>query len=70
MPDTKKSVLCPECDKDVELVNGEGTCGNCGLDVGWVYEKRRRDKALDKVKEREEQEQQPPKRKNKFNFGD
>ena len=71
MTDVKRKVVCPECDKEVELVNGEGSCAACGLDVGWVLEKRRRDKAIEKLKQREEAELNPPKpgKGKKFEFG-
>jgi hypothetical protein len=68
MPEPKKvKLICPECDKEVELVDGEGVC-DCGLDVGWVVEKRRRDRAVKKLAEREEAEVHPPKTKKRFAF--
>lgn len=68
MPEPKKvKLICPECDKEVELVDGEGVCGNCNLDVGWVVEKRRRDRAIRKMDEREEGETRP-KTKKRFSF--
>lgn len=49
---------CPECENDVTLTTDEdgdyeGTCENCGLNVGRVLTKRRYDKAVAKVAERE-----------------
>lgn len=67
-PAKKITVICPECDKDVEIINGEGECLGCGLDVGWVLEKRRRDKAVAKLAEREEKELVIPKTKRRFSF--
>jgi transcription initiation factor TFIIIB Brf1 subunit/transcription initiation factor TFIIB len=49
----EKKVMCPECDKDVTIKDGEGVCANCGLDVGWCLEKARRDKAVRKLSEPE-----------------
>lgn len=60
----EKKVMCPECDKEVTLKDGEGTCV-CGLDVGWVLERRRRDRALEKLKSREEKESADDKRAGK-----
>lgn len=69
MPEVKRiKVICPECEKEVELSDGEGVCGNCGLDVGWVMEKRRRDKAVKKLEEREEKESPTKNKKSRFNF--
>lgn len=48
MPEEKK-VVCPECDKEVQLK--DGVCPECGLDVAWVQEKVRRDKAVEKLKQ-------------------
>lgn len=71
-----KTVICPECKKECTLTKDDdgiyqGKCQNeeCGLDVGWVYEKRRRDKAVksledDEVRE-EEKEDDKNKKKNK-----
>ena len=64
----KRKVVCPECDQaDVEITrdsdgDDEGTCPNCGLNVGRVLTKRRYDRALDKVK-RDEEEGTKPKKK-------
>jgi endogenous inhibitor of DNA gyrase (YacG/DUF329 family) len=66
MPDNKRKVICPECEKDVEIVDGEGECPNCGLDVGWVLEKHRRDKAVAKLAAREEEEAPKPKTKKRL----
>ena len=51
----KKKVVCTskECEgknTEVELMDGEGTCSVCGLDMGWVVEKARRDDALERFK--------------------
>ncbi len=59
---TEKTVKCPECDKDVKLTDGEGTCANCGLDVGWVVEKARRERAVRRLLEPET----PPRKRKGF----
>lgn len=64
----KLTVICPECDRDVEIIDREGECSGCGLDVGWVLEKRRRNKAVAKLAEREEKELIVPKTKRRFSF--
>jgi transcription initiation factor IIE alpha subunit len=51
-----RHVVCPECDADVNLAESD-KCPNCRLDVAWIFEKRRRDKALERLKQREEDEQ-------------
>lgn len=79
MPGAKtRNVVCPECGKEATLTADEdgvyqGRCKNedCGLDVGWVFEKRRRDKAVDKLKKDEEGENapQPRNKRGRFSFG-
>jgi predicted amidophosphoribosyltransferase len=62
MSDTaSKKVLCPECDKEVDLSQNEGICQGCGLDVALVIEKDRYERALEKIRSRREQESNPPK---------
>ena len=58
-PTNKRKVLCPECDKEVEITrdaesgDDEGICGECGLNVGRILTRRRYDRAYNKVAESE-----------------
>lgn len=52
----QKKVICPECETEVTLTDGEGECSKCGLDVGEVLERDRYERALQKVRERREKE--------------
>lgn len=61
-------VQCPECDKEVTLIDGEGECKNCTLDVGWVMERHRRDRALGKLKKRESEEDKKAGKKDRWSF--
>ena len=62
--DKKRTVLCPECEREVVLEDGEGVCDNCGLDVGLVLKRHRTNKAVRKLEERESAENPPvPKKK-------
>lgn len=71
MPDQTKKVVCPECDKEATVILEEGEwtgkCDNCGLDVGYIVEKRRRDKAIKKMDDLEAAGAPRPKR-GRFNF--
>lgn len=52
-----RKVTCPECDAEVELdVDGDGVCGTCGLPVGAVIKKRRVERAVERLRQREEAE--------------
>jgi len=51
----KKIVQCPECETDVNLAE-TSECQKCGLNVGRVMERHRLDKALQKIREREEKD--------------
>lgn len=67
----KRKVICPECDQaDVEITreegDDEGTCPNCGLNVGRVLTKNRYDKALGKLREEEEKAKKPKKKDGGF----
>jgi len=62
----KKTVICPECGKEVDLNQNDGVCQNCQLDVAWCIEKRRRDRAVAKLAEAEQEAQ--PQRKRRFEF--
>ena len=61
---TGRIVLCPgdDCDAEVNLdesdEDGDVICPKCGLDVGWVIEKDRRDRAGERLRKRREEEQQ------------
>lgn len=66
----EKNVLCPECGKDVKIVQDEegewtGRCANpdCRIDVGAVVTRARYAKALKKYQEPEE----PPRPKRRIN---
>lgn len=71
LPQAGKTVECPECETDTPLdEDGQGECPNCGLDVGWVVEKARRDEAVDKYKQRKKEERgDPPPKKDKPTWG-
>jgi len=69
MPESVKTkVVCPECSTEVELVDGEGRCSKCRLDVGYVVEKRRVDRAIKKMDDEENKEKEPPRRKSRFSL--
>lgn len=57
----KKTVKCPECEADCELVwneeenRWEGRCGNCKLNVGRVYEHERYVAASENLRRKREE---------------
>lgn len=58
-----RKVLCPECEAETALNSeGEGFCPKCNLDVGWVLEKARRERAVRKVNDARETEGKPAKK--------
>lgn len=70
MPEAKK-VICPECDKEVDLSQNDGVCQNCNLDVGQIVETDRHQRALQKYRERRESEdpnKKDEKKKRKFSL--
>lgn len=61
---SERKVLCPECEAETTLNSeGEGFCPKCSLDVGWVLEKARRERAVRRVNEARDAESKPPKKK-------
>ena len=46
-----KKVMCPECDKEVDLEAGE-ECSNCGINVAVILERDRYERALERLRER------------------
>lgn len=67
-PNKGRIVTCPgdDCDAEVNLDENEGECPKCGLDVEWVMEKARRDRAVKRVEERRAAEQPATQKKRKF----
>ena len=71
-PSNTRKVVCPECDQvDVVITRDDegddnGTCQNCGLNVGRVLTKNRYDKALTKLKAEEEKSQKKAAKKTGF----
>jgi endogenous inhibitor of DNA gyrase (YacG/DUF329 family) len=59
----KKTVICPECDAEVELKEGSGECPSCGLNVAWVLEKDRRECALQRLRDRREKDKKDAEKK-------
>ena len=57
----KNIVLCPECDEEVNTEE-EDECSNCGLNVKLVLDKDRYERALQRLRERREEEN-PAKKK-------
>lgn len=68
--DSKRKILCPECETEVEIIRDEdgddqGVCGNCGLNVGKILTRRRYDRAYKKVSDAEVAAEEAAKKKAK-----
>lgn len=55
MPDEKKIVKCPDCEKDHDMATG-GRCASCGLDLEYVFERYRTNKAIRKMEQADAEE--------------
>lgn len=66
----KRKLLCPECEKEVELTANEegeweGKCPACRIDVGLLVERDRYNRAMDSFRKRREEETAPQNDKEK-----
>jgi hypothetical protein len=59
---SKKIVMCPECDAEVEIDEVD-ECPKCGLNVQRVIDKDRYDRALENLRKRREEESNKGKKK-------
>lgn len=63
MPEpTPKLVLCPECDKEMDINKSED-CPNCGHPVAFTLGRYRSEKALQKLRDLDEKKKEPEKKK-------
>lgn len=64
----KKKVVCPACNTETELTFDEeldltGRCGECGINLGAIFNRDRHEQALNKLREGREPNTPPRKKK-------
>lgn len=62
-PKNKRMLTCLDCDKEFDANEHDGVCPHCDLDNDAVLEKDRHQRALDKLKQKRQEESQPKKRR-------